>query len=266
MSVNSQAYKSLVAQKKCKNQTKDSRHVEAYIDSPHISSQGIIPTTSSTPPKKKHCRFQHVTGVESIQNITDQKDVMPQHVALEEYSLIKPVAVIPNQTWILEGSNSDSGLYDVCDSQNSSEHLCVTPRSHHQELGYSVGYEFETPPESPVPRPSSASTCGLRHEGAFCSLGAPWLDNSNGQLDFQSRLFKNRSLSFEEGILSTPVTSGCQINNQASPQRKIPRCRSQPSFIHDRKYGIKRRRNERPTLNFQKMTKVSFLSLTQNVY
>jgi hypothetical protein len=46
-------------------------------------------------------------------------------------------------------------------------------------------------------------------------------------------------------------------------RNKIPRCRSQPSVLYDRKCGIKRRRDHdhRPTLNFNKMTEVNIFML-----
>ena len=59
---------------------------------------------------------------------------------------------------------------------------------------------------------------------------------------------------------SVPVACKSSVSNPSSPRRQhIPRCRSQPCVLHDRREGRKRRRDyDRPTLDFHKMTQVRF--------
>ena len=129
--------------------------------------------------------------------------------------------------------------------------------------GHITPEDFLTPPESPIPRPSSA----VYSDGAISPLGAPWLDFSHQQLFNKHEAFRNRSLSMEDKISCNSCASMCVTSFSSVPvsinaiptsphhRYRIPRCRSQPSF-YDRKSGRRRRRDSRPTLNFHKMTEV----------
>lgn len=140
----------------------------------------------------------------------------------------------------------------------------VIDRDHHFSPAFSdhVTCDIFTPPESPVPRPLSASTYPSCYDNTCSPIGATWLDQTTFS---KFNAFKNRSLSFEDEI-SCSNASGSTSSVQTAHhhyhhhhhRNRIPRCRSQPSVLYDRKCGIKRRRDydHRPNLNFHKMKEV----------
>ena len=201
------------------------------------------------PPSKRHCRSLSVPA----------DKMAPERWQPQETNVWRPIAVISNENEL--SSNpchvDSSDMTNRNNIQQTSNFISIVPRNLHFEPGgnahgFHVPPDIFTPPESPVPRPSSASTCSGRH------------DISSYQ---KFHAFDNRSLSYEDQISSSasagsspsvPVFVG---SVQSSPHRhRIPRCRSQPSVLHDRKYGVKRRRDHdhRPSLNFLKMTEVNF--------
>lgn len=218
------------------------------------------PNTPPTPPKKRHCRTL----------ITPIDGPAPSSWQPQGTQIWKPVTVIPSNT---NGSSNttfptnfhhggDYSAPQIC--TNTSGFISLAPQLSQFDAGMSHCDIF-TPPESPVPRPSSASTCSVRYDGAFSPLGAPWLDSCSQSWNKYSA-FQNRSLSVEDEISytttsgSTTSVPGCISSVPSSPHRsRIPRCKSQPSFIRERKYGLKRRRDydRRPALDFRKMTEVS---------
>ncbi|XP_025093462.1 protein FAM53A-like isoform X2 [Pomacea canaliculata] len=136
----------------------------------------------------------------------------------------------------------------------------VAPSPLSIDSGRDTTSDLQTPPCSPVPRPSSAAS--LRSHASSC-FSAPWLDRSPGRLRYDA--LQSRSLSFEEHM-SSGLTSGstpCVMGTGSVPlspcRNKIPRCHSQPCVLHDRRCGKKRRRDtERPTLDFHKMTETAY--------
>lgn len=136
----------------------------------------------------------------------------------------------------------------------------VAPSPLSVDSGRETTSDLQTPPCSPVPRPSSATSVCSHASSCF---SASWLDSSPGRL--RSEVLQSRSLSCEEQI-STGFAAGCGSTPSfvgagsvpLSPCRsKIPRCHSQPCVLHDRRCGKKRRRDsDRPTLDFHKMTEV----------
>lgn len=201
------------------------------------------------PPSKRHCRSLSVPP----------DKMCPQRWQPQETRVWRPIAVISNEKELSSSNpshvnSSESQHTDNAHCQQTSNFISIVPRNFHYEPGGCSSHGFHippdifTPPESPVPRPSSASTCSGRQ------------DASSYQ---KFHAFDNRSLSYEDQISSsssagsTPSVPLFIGSAQSSPQRhRIPRCRSQPSVLHDRKYGVKRRRDhdQRPSLNFLKMT------------
>lgn len=114
---------------------------------------------------------------------------------------------------------------------------------------------FRTPPESPVPRPSSASS------GYYDSPLAS-VNNLTKQRCESLQQLPGTSSSLNSAK-SMPSVAAFNALMPSSPKRhRIPRCRSQPCVMHERRAGVKRRRDEdqsRPCLNFSKMTEVSVL-------
>lgn len=141
----------------------------------------------------------------------------------------------------------------------------VIDKEHHFNPAFSdhLNCDIFTPPESPVPRPLSASTYPGCYDNMYSPIGASWLEQTTFN---KFNAFKNRSLSFEDEISCSNAsgsTSSVQLahhHHHHHHRNKIPRCRSQPSVLYDRKCGIKRRRDyeHRPKLNFHKMTETAY--------
>ncbi|XP_046333037.1 protein FAM53A-like [Haliotis rufescens] len=210
------------------------------------------------PPKKKHCRSLSVP-VDSMTSSPWQPDGT---------KLWRPIAVIPltNNNVDQQNRNITSRVPEfkpTCRNVTNFTRFVSSPLS--MDSGHFTTSDFQTPPGSPVPRPASALS-----DFSQSSFGAPWLEHSplrNNRFE----ILQNRSLSYEEqislGAGSTPCMSEHLGSNPSSPYRhKIPRCRSQPCVLHDRRYAKKRRREDcRPTLNFQKMTETAYGRVRRSV-
>ncbi|KAI0243213.1 Protein FAM53A, partial [Lamellibrachia satsuma] len=251
----------------------------------------FVSGTPLTPPKKRHCRSLSIPGDGKC-----GRKWQPQ-----ASSIWRPVALRPHLTSSKGHKNRNSPLaLHKRDKACSSSPLggAVSGGHHHGNSSQSPGIGtwyvggansdcFSTPPESPVPRPASASS-------GFCdsstgSLNVVGFDMSpmqggRGGITGTSNgcYLKMRSFSMEEPISTTlcgargggggwggtgnagsvPVVSSQNVQSTpSSPLRyHIPRCRSQPcELLHERKSGLKRRRDEeRPALDFFKMKEVSF--------
>ncbi|KAH3705445.1 uncharacterized protein LOC127859832 [Dreissena polymorpha] len=164
----------------------------------------------------------------------------------------------------------------------------------HRDTGHITPEDLLTPPESPVSRPNSVYSDGsaplsrpnsVYSDGAvspYMGMGDPhacW-DMSHDRMRHVQE-FRNRSLSVEDRISMNSGNFGglvCNMSGSAgalqgsayqlaavngsvpsSPHHRsrVPRCRSQPSFL-DRKTARRRRRDLRPTLNFSKMTETAY--------
>lgn len=232
------------------------------------------------PPKKRHCRSLSIPGDSCHSSWQPQassiwRPVRSRLTKSRNSPLNKARASCHSPAAVAAGSSSHSpGIPRAWSSP--CDHLTTPP---------------ETP--SPVPRPASASS-GF-YDGSQGSLYTPtWSDSattcftltphtSTSQDNSSSQdLFKMRSLSMEEAFSPAPPTPSqgggargktptavsmptlphhAVRSTPSSPRRqRVPRCRSQPSVLCDRKAGLKRRREEsRPTLDFIKMKEVSFL-------
>ena len=224
-----------------------------YRKFPNIRSKicDISNTPPVDPPKKRHCRSLSVP----VDGPTPTK-WQPQ-----QSQVWKPITIVDST------SPAFTPNFSVVNLANNSR-TYNTQGAGFVSIGGSTGENFGgifTPPESPVPRPSSASTCCGQHDGMFSPLNAPWLDPFSFS-HHKHHAFDHRSLSLEDQISTCSSSSSSTASvpafissHQSSPHRhRIPRCRSQPSVLHDRKYGVKRRReyDHRPALNFHKMKEV----------
>ena len=144
-----------------------------------------------------------------------------------------------------------------------SHHL----HSPHQKAGNSSGLsgipsssglnpsvnEFSTPPESPIPRPTSSASW----DGAISGIPF-WLEHASFRPVLSPRA---HSLSFSEDKASESSGSVCSFTGSTDSEMDrgvVPqRCHSHPSV---RKSGKKRRREEevRPKLDLFKMEEVGF--------
>ena len=245
----------------------------------------FVPGTPLTPPKKRHCRSLSIPGDGKC-----GRKWQPQ-----ASSIWRPVALRPHLTSGKghKNRNSPLALHKRDKASSSSPLGGAAPGSHHpgnssQSPGvgtWCVGSDcFSTPPESPVPRPASASS-GF-YDSSTGSLNVVGFDTSPVQGGTGGATgacyLKMRSFSMEEPISTTlcgargsgggwsstgntgsvPVMSSQNVQSTpSSPSRyHIPRCRSQPcELLHERKSGLKRRRDEeRPALDFCKMKEVGF--------
>ena len=241
--------------------------------------------TPPTPPKKRHCRSLSIPGDGKC-----GRKWQPQ-----ASSIWRPVALRPHSSKGHKNRNSPLSLHkrDNYKASSSSPLGGAAPSTHHpgnssQSPGVGTWYVggassdcFSTPPESPVPRPASASS-GF-YDSSTGSLNVVGFDTSpvQGTTAGATSYLKLRSFSMEEPISTTlcgarggggvsnatsvPAMSSQNVESTpSSPLRlHMPRCRSQPcELLNERKFGLKRRRDEeRPALDFCKMKEVSVLLL-----
>ncbi|XP_013383024.1 protein FAM53A [Lingula anatina] len=221
------------------------------------------PSTPPAPPKKRHCRSLSIPGDSSVTGGDTRQALLHRPVALRPHLNNNKLSKNRNSPTISTGSSRGGSTLSLPGLQSSFNFFPATSISSGGPCHSSGSNEyFFTPPESPVPRPASASS-GY-YDSSLSSLGAPWLEHSPLRCSGKYEAFKLRSLSLEDQISehtsqctsgSMPVMPGAIGSTPSSPRRqRIPRCRSQPCVLQDRKCGLKRRREEdRPALDFLKM-------------
>ncbi|ELU04150.1 hypothetical protein CAPTEDRAFT_219592 [Capitella teleta] len=197
------------------------------------SQQLPCSAASEVPPLKRHCRSLSVPG--------DQPPRSGAQWQPQAGSIWRPVRTRKN--------HRSSPLCSLGSSSSSSIKLKQPPRTW-------SSLSEPTPPEtpSPVPRPASASS-------GFCSQASLWTtDGSPGAPPPGASPWPSAGPAEEPcppfSAVSMPTLPHHHVRSTpSSPRRqRVPRCRSQPSLLSDRKGGLKRRREEsRPTLDFFKM-------------
>ncbi|KAK3095240.1 hypothetical protein FSP39_012025 [Pinctada imbricata] len=219
-----------------------------------------ISMCNTDPPKKRHCRSLSVpVDGPAPTNWQPQQSHVWKPIAMATDADDSSSAFPPNFVNLANNSRTynTQGAGFVCIGENTPETYVG---------GCRIPTDIFTPPESPVPRPSSASTCSGYRDSMFSPLSASWLEQASFHYN-KHHAFENRSLSCEDQIScsssssSTASVPAFVSTHLSSPHRhRITRCRSQPSFIHDRKYGVKRRRDHdhRPSLNFHKMKETAY--------
>lgn len=235
---------------------------------PRITCDSENVSNSAARPKKRHCRSMSVPQETEISSPPAKSTWQPQGS-----NLWKPVAMAAMGSRNCHAGNfSREASFSRTFTQTPTEfHLnekfaslapCIQRRI---GSGHITPEDFLTPPESPIPRPSSA----VYSDGAVSPFGAPWLDFNHQQVCNKYDAFRNRSLSFEDKISCNSCASICVTSFSSVPvsintiptsphhRHRIPRCRSQPTF-YDRKCGRRRRRDSRPNLNFHKMTETAY--------
>lgn len=233
-------------------------HPRKPCDTDHVSN-------TTTRPKKRHSRSMSVPQETEI-NIPPAKSTWQPQGS----NIWKPVAVAAMGNRNCHSMNFPrEASFSRTFTQTPTDFQFHETLNRHSLSGHITPDDFLTPPESPVPRPSSA----VYSDGAMSPLGAPWLDFNQQQVLSKHDAFRNRSLSFEDKISCSSSASSVSVTSFSSVplsinaiptsphhRHRIPRCRSQPSF-YERKCGRRRRRDCRPTLNFHKMTEVKFSSM-----
>lgn len=261
---------------------------DKFIES--CAEMEAIPNTPPPPPMKRHCR--------SLSLPTDRKE--PCKWQPQASQIWRPVPSRSPNTKLKNRNSPHSGPHRPMASRASPQQRtqvqgCLLPTS-----GASSGIwpiskseDFSTPPESPVPRPASASSGRLASEphlnwsgglnrqvkssgggggGGDLNPNKSSIQGNNNNNTVKLDAFRLRSLSMEEPLsqliragftrdtCSMPVIpgSGSHHSTPSSPRRqRVLRCRSQPCVLHDRKCLKRRRDEERPALDFHKMTEVS---------
>ncbi|XP_041368774.1 protein FAM53A-like [Gigantopelta aegis] len=203
-------------------------------------------TPTTAPPTKKYCRSLSVPADPSMGSL----------LHTQGSKLWRPIPVIPVTNNNTQQPNRNlANFHGDCPKAGFTHIAPVAPSPLSVDSGHFTTSDLQTPPGSPIPRPLSALS--------DVSYGS-WLEHSPSRNRFE--ILQNRSLSYEDQISSSSRLSsvsfamGVSSPTSLSPYRhKIPRCRSQPCVLHDRRFGKKRRReSDRPTLNFHKMTETAY--------
>ncbi|XP_071946889.1 protein FAM53A-like [Antedon mediterranea] len=198
------------------------------------SSQARTPTAA--PPKKRHCRSL------SAGELTEQRAYPWKPRASRVWRPVTKAKLdtyqghVPMHNFNLPSLENNYPIFQYPELEN----------------------EYSTPPESPVPRPASATSWDD-------SLNMPWLDANSlhHQIAQKSWFCSEDKISESSGsVVSIP-----SVSLTPELQRKgvgMLRCRSQPC-VSRRRGGKKRRREEesRPKLDFQKMEETSYNRCTQ---
>ena len=229
-----------------KNKDGPTTHRSSYPSERQECEQGTVDR-----PKKRHCRSMTVPQETEINIPPAKSSWQPQGSGLW-----KPVGLYCHRS--MAGNSAKWDVRSVQWTQPDSRYYEFSSLAYRQtDTGHVTPDDLLTPPESPVPRPNSVYS-----DGAISPFtGDPFLDYQN-KLYGAPEGFRHRSLSVEDKISNAitpcPISTGGNISSiPSSPhhRQRVPRCRSQPTF-YDRKSGRRRRRDCRPTLNFNKMTEV----------
>lgn len=215
----------------------------SILINPESNSVSTWDSACVNPPNKRQCRSM------SIPNDGELHTRWLQTQARSH--LHRPLALRPNSG----NSRTKSHQYS---HHRSSGRVLPPVRSTYTP-------DTSTPPESPRSRPSSASS------GYFDSpLASSSNLNRNRCESLQTLPTTEYNSKISRGGSETPMSrvnaaksmpSVADPSSQVSPSKQmLLRCQSQPCVIHERRCGVKRRRDEqRPSINFSKMTEVSLV-------
>lgn len=199
-------------------------------------------TSSTNPPNKRQCRSMSIPNDGQLQS----RWLQTQSRGI----LHRPLALRPNSA-----------------SSRSKSHQ----GSHHRSLlvsrlppGWSslARSDTSTPPESPRSRPSSASSGYYESPLASSSNLNNHRCESLQTLPSMEHGGDNDTSSANTGlpmrvIAAKSMPSVADFSYTSNSRDKLLRCQSQPCVIHERRCGVKRRRDEpRPSINFSKMAEV----------
>ena len=241
-----------------------------------------IPNTPPAPPKKRHCRSLSIPGEGTLispPEVGTQKPWQPQ-----KSSIWRPIAVKPSSNRRKTMSEFEVASTIPRPQQSTSPAAPVVsnitckaiapsrrPLSKSEDLSHlpmrsptlpegrpaSAAPAFFQPAFVPV---EAANNClgeyGFVRTGSASSLGMC-------PSDMRLEALRVRSLSMEDPIVggssdSESIDGEVNVESEpSSPQRiMVPRCRSQPSVLHERKCLKRRRGEDRPALDFLKMKEV----------
>ncbi|KAL4231700.1 protein import into nucleus [Mactra antiquata] len=243
------------------------------IDSCSLCESLISPTVPNERPKKRNSQSISVPQECEINSPPAKSSWQPQGSRLWKpivgrYGSTSPYSSVAMGTGrschrlsVEEKWDSRQNQWSPTDYKNYVFSSLAPSVQRHMETGHITPDDLLTPPESPVPRPNSVYS-----DGAISPFYSQVDFTFNRGTSHFIQEFRNRSLSVEDKISCSTLTCFGTSNNStplnhsvpSSPHhRKVPRCRSQPSF-YDRKSGRRRRRDLRPTLNFNKMTETAY--------
>ncbi|XP_067932488.1 protein FAM53A-like [Watersipora subatra] len=217
----------------------------SILINPDSSDTSTWDAGSLNPPNKRQCRSMSIPNDGDLQTRWLQTQTRGH--------LHRPTALRPN------GSSSHRSKHQ----QYSQNRGLQASRGLPPVWSSLAPSDTSTPPESPRSRPSSASS------GYFDSPLASSSNLTKHRCESLQMLptSEHSTNASDSGHESTPmrVNAAKSMPSVADPSRHISpskqlllRCQSQPCVIHERRCGIKRRRDEqRPSINFNKMTETA---------
>jgi hypothetical protein len=234
--------------------TTSARHSShAHFLTQYTAKCDVLANTPPAPPTKRHCRSLSIPG----DGNNNTRRWQPQ-----ASSVWRPVALRShhhhNNNNRLKNRNSPLGLHrpPPCTSPLLGQ---VATSITLRPLSKSEDFNFTTPPDSPVPRPASAA--GVYYDSSG------WLETSPYRIRSQS-IDEHFACGLAESTNSKvtgsmPVIPGSGQAASSTPSspgslQRVPRCRSQPCVLHERKCLKRRRDEERPALDFRKMKETAY--------
>lgn len=224
---------------------KDTMALTSILLSAESSTSSTWDNTGSNPPNKKQCRSMSIPNDGELHTHWLQTQARGH--------LHRPLALRPN------GAGSRSKAHQISHHRHSMAGRNLPP-----VWSSLAPSDTSTPPESPRSRPSSASSGYFESPLASSSNLHKYRCESLQTLpSIDYTLQTNSAGSGMCGqamrvIAAKSMPSVADSSSTRSPKQMLLRCQSQPCVIHERRCGVKRRRDEqRPSINFSKMTEVT---------
>ena len=235
------------------------------VEQLHNALNESLSTTPPAPPKKRHCRSL------SAGEVTEGRSRWKPNPS----KIWRPFRQCRAKRDAYQGHSPMLNIGDFSNNVNfmESSALHSTTLNLAGDSTDPMMNQYSTPPESPIPRPASATSwenttnppVWLEHT-AFKPLTSPRLwhrlrsleDSEKEGLSASSGSVASLTSSIDSAPESDLTSSGGFARGTFKRAMVMPRCRSQPCVSNRKKCGKKRRREEesRPKLDLFKMREV----------
>ena len=237
---------------------------EALTDWRHVSLPGFISNSGFNPNTAQRITpsftFEYPDGDNQGRKIVKRSTDASRSRGHDD---VMAVSGIRNRSALCETIFQQNRKKTCLSVECSSEPVFSTDAS----SGLEMVSDFYSASCSPIPRPSSASSLGFAQRCQFpvlprCSSHETPVAHSSFYKEYFSYEHPTCTVgASSEAATSHTIAHVCFVPTKAIGERlrrsSVARCHSQPCILHDRRYAMKRRRDDRPMLDFRKMTEVS---------